>query len=310
MMFFKNYSSILLRLFGIILLYFILATLFNILIPFFNLFSDIYSLDVFCNMSDTNSGVQTSTTTQIIHTNNTWADTIRTIFIYGIGSLRYVASRSAAARAFVITSAVTGDLTSRVLTNVVNDPNSLQKLATNWGAIISPGSTDNSQANVTLDQQSVTVIETKVKEISKDSSSRAECVGDSTANFSSTDINSMGEEWLKCIMSYLQPILEPIPVNYSNELLASQIQFIAVLSFLMIIITIFLFIVFTFNAIILIYRDQIIGYFKNKYIRAYLNLQTKLIALELIFLSGWILYSLYIISVGLQFIARHPITFS
>ena len=52
------------------------------------------------------------------------------------------------------------------------------------------------------------------------------------------------------------------------------------------------------------------NYFTNKYIRAYLNLQAKVIAIELIFFSVTILYFLYSIGIGVQFIARHPINFS
>lgn len=115
---------------------------------------------------------------------------------------------------------------------------------------------------------------------------------------------------MNVILVYLKPILEPVQVNYSNEQLAEQINGIAILLFLLSLIVIFLFIVFTMNAIILVYRDKIVNYFTNKYVRAYLKLNTSLIVLELFFLSVTILYFLYILSKGLQFIARHPVVFS
>ena len=99
-------------------------------------------------------------------------------------------------------------------------------------------------------------------------------------------------------MDYLKPILQPIPVNYSNEVLADQINALAILLFLLSLIVIFLFVVFTINAIILIYREKLVNYFSNKYIRAYLKLNTSLIVLELFFLSTTIVYFLYTLSKG------------
>ena len=125
-----------------------------------------------------------------------------------------------------------------------------------------------------------------------------------------TDIPLSLEDFMTYFMDYLKPILQPIPVNYSNEVLADQINALAILLFLLSLIVIFLFVVFTINAIILIYREKLVNYFSNKYIRAYLKLNTSLIVLELFFLSTTIVYFLYTLSKGLQFIAQHPIIFS
>lgn len=133
---------------------------------------------------------------------------------------------------------------------------------------------------------------------------------DSTSNFLPTDLNSYVEGLLNTIIGNLKPILEPVKVTYSNELLAEQINGIAILLFIISIIIIFLFIIFSVNAIILIYRDRIVNYFKNKYIRAYLQLNTSIIVLEFVLISITIVYFLFTISRGLQFIARHPIFFS
>jgi uncharacterized Zn-finger protein len=133
---------------------------------------------------------------------------------------------------------------------------------------------------------------------------------ESTSNFLPTDLNSYVEDALTTIIGYLKPILEPVKVTYSNELLAEQINGIAILLFILSIIIIFLFIIFSLNAIILIYRDRIVNYFTNKYIRAYLQLNTSIIVLELVITSITILYFLFALSRGLQFIARHPIFFS
>lgn len=71
-------------------------------------------------------------------------------------------------------------------------------------------------------------------------------------------LDTFAESSLNLIISYLNPILAPINVTYSNELLASQIQGVSLMLFILTVITMFLFIVFAFNAIILIYRDRII----------------------------------------------------
>ena len=92
--------------------------------------------------------------------------------------------------------------------------------------------------------------------------------------------------------------------------LAEQIYGLSIILFLLSIIIIILFIAFTLNALVLIYRDRIINYFTNKYIRGYLKLNSSVIAIELIILSITVLYFLFTLSRGLQFIATHPIFIS
>lgn len=257
-------------------------------------------------MSDPNSNNHsTSTNTQIIQTDDNWSNTVRSIFIYGVGALRFIASKTPPGRAFTVTSTVAGDFVTRVMTNVINDPNYISSIRRNWSLSYN---NDNTEATVRLDQNSEEMINQKAEEVIKAESASSN--NDSTSNLTGIDLDTYAENSLNLIISYLNPILAPINVTYSNELLASQIQGVSVMLFIITVITMFLFIVFAFNAIILIYRDRIVGYFKNKYIRAYLNLQAKIIAIELIFLSGTIVYFLYNIAIGAQFIARHPINFT
>jgi hypothetical protein len=112
----------------------------------------------------------------------------------------------------------------------------------------------------------------------------------------------------------LQPILDsiigflsPVTVDYSNVLLAQQIHGLAIFLFIICISIIILFIAFAFNIIILLYRDKLISYFTNKYIIAYLKLQTHIILFEVIFFITLILYSLYNLAIGIHFIATHPV---
>jgi hypothetical protein len=70
---------------------------------------------------------------------------------------------------------------------------------------------------------------------------------------------------------------------------------------------IILLIAFMINIILFLYSDKLITYFNNKYIKWYLNLNKKMIGIELWLLGGSILYFLYFLSNGIRFIATHPI---
>jgi len=111
-------------------------------------------------------------------------------------------------------------------------------------------------------------------------------------------------------MEMFRPILEPVTVNYSNELLANQIHDIGILSFILLLLIMMLFAFFLISVIILLYSDRIINFFNIKLIRWYLNLNKKFIAVETFLLGSLILYFMYNLSIGLHFIATHPITFT
>lgn len=64
------------------------------------------------------------------------------------------------------------------------------------------------------------------------------------------------------------------------------------------------------NMLFLIFGDKIITYFNNKWIRGYLNLTKKFIALEVFVGGGFILYFMYTLSRAAHFIATHPIPLS
>ena len=72
---------------------------------------------------------------------------------------------------------------------------------------------------------------------------------------------------IQSFFEYFKHILEPVQVNYSNELLANQILDLSVLLFFLAIIITGLIIVLLFNILILINIDRILKIFTNKYIR-------------------------------------------
>ena len=62
------------------------------------------------------------------------------------------------------------------------------------------------------------------------------------------------------------------------------------------------------NVLIVINGDKIINFFTNKYIKLYVKWNMKLIGLEVFGLGASILYFMYNLSMGIRFIATHPIT--
>nr|YP_009344393.1 hypothetical protein [Pleurotus eryngii]APT42208.1 hypothetical protein [Pleurotus eryngii] len=104
-------------------------------------------------------------------------------------------------------------------------------------------------------------------------------------------------------------ILEPLPVNYSNEILANQIHDLSILLFILSVLITVLLIFLLFNIIILINMDKIIKIFKNKFILLYLKWNKKAISIEVFLLGGSILYFMFTLSKGILFIATHPINF-
>ena len=113
--------------------------------------------------------------------------------------------------------------------------------------------------------------------------------------------------YIQTLFEYFKYILEPVPVNYSNELLANQILDLSVLLFFLSIIITSLIIVLLFNILILINMDRILNIFTNKYIRWYLIFNKKMISIEIFLLGISILFFMYTLSNGILFIATHPI---
>uniref|UniRef100_UPI00315C76B9 hypothetical protein n=1 Tax=Infundibulicybe hongyinpan TaxID=2486348 RepID=UPI00315C76B9 len=114
---------------------------------------------------------------------------------------------------------------------------------------------------------------------------------DNVQNFISyDDLGKFSEIIVNSIMGSLKGVLEPAYVNYSNDILLEQIYGLSILLFILSLLIIVLFLGFILNILIFVYSDRIPSYFTNKYIRAYIQLNKKLIGIEIAFLSGSILY--------------------
>lgn len=249
------------------------------------IYNYIFDVNIILNMS--NNGGTSSTNTTIIHSNDGWAQGIKNIFVYGTGAVRFHMLRSGGTplqRTFVIGSTISIDAASTSLKNSINDPEYVEKHINSWTRILDT-KPDEIKFEVSNDFETLT----KLKEVKK---------------------NLVSEnQILDSIVTYLKPILEPVSVEYSNELLASQIYGISILLFIMSILIMILLLAFIINVSILVYSDKLMSFFTNKYIIWYLTLNKKLIGIEIIFLSASLIYFMFSLSSGIHFIATHPIKF-
>lgn len=79
--------------------------------------------------------------------------------------------------------------------------------------------------------------------------------------------NLDSENILNSVITILKPILEPISVDYSNEMLANQIYGLSIILFILSIMILISLSAFIVNIIILVYSDKLMNFFTNKYIR-------------------------------------------
>jgi hypothetical protein len=88
-------------------------------------------------------------------------------------------------------------------------------------------------------------------------------------NFISGDngLEDISNKIISTIMEYIKPILEPVQVTYSNEVLANQIYGISIFLFILSILIMILLVFFILNILVFIYSDKIMNYFSNKYIK-------------------------------------------
>jgi len=123
-------------------------------------------------------------------------------------------------------------------------------------------------------------------------------------------LDDFSDKFLNSFIDILKPVLSPVQVDYSNEILAQQIYGLSILLFILSVLIIFLLLAFMFNILVIIYSDKLMNLFTNKYIRWNIYFNKKIISIELLFLGGSILYFMYMLSYGIHFIATHPITIS
>lgn len=285
----------------------VLYLLSHILIMFLSLIDNFIhytTYDIICNVIGNNESKIVHSTT-IIHDDGCWSNSIRQIFIYGAGVLRlhFLRGGSPLSRTFVLGSTIAADAGTRFVLNAINDPVYLENHIANWRNI----SQGNKQSYLNIHVNKYTETLKKVEEINTESSDVS-----NITNLTSNEnlLDNWSEMLFNKVLEILKPILEPVSVDYSNEVLASQIYGLSIILFVLSVLIIILLIAFFINVLILIYSDKLLKLFTNKYIRWYINFNRKIIGIEVCFLAVSLLYFMYYLSYGIHFIATHPITFN
>lgn len=279
---------------------YIIYSIFIALISFTDNFYQYTNSDIICSVTDSSKSTNSTTT---IHGDSGWSGSIRQIFIYGTGALRLHLLRGGTplTRTFVLGSSVAADAFSRGIVNAINDPKYVEKHIDSWRRILDGRNKSRVQIHVDEDPDTLQKVEEATKTAEEVTNTASKLISDDNGldNWISTLFNK--------ILEILKPILEPVHVDYSNEVLASQINGISILLFILSVLIIILLIAFILNILILVYSNKLIELFTNKYIKWYINFNKKIIGIEICFLGASLLYFMYILSYGIHFICTHPI---
>lgn len=276
----------------------------DVLLAIFN--TDI-ALSMVNNVSET-SIATTQNTSIIISRDNAFAsatDAIKSLFIYGAGGLRWHISRSGGTpftRAAIIGSTIALDNANKILSNTINDPTSLWQLLAdathkeNWlRTLMMWKNSDTVVVKLETDVQGETVLSSILE--------KKEFLPDGSNSF----LKEFSDKILFQFMEYFKLVLQPTNNNLSNDVLAVQIHDISIILFFMCLLLSILITGLLINIIVVVNSNRILNFFKNKYIRLYVNINIKLIKLEVVFLGATILYFLFFISKGIHYIATNPI---
>ena len=277
-----------------------------------NYFSDLDLDIIVSHMADTSShgstsapqpaDITTTRTVKDVYSHGSWPDTVRTIFIYGAGALRYVAKKTATGRIAVTASTIAIDYGAQIAKRVIDDPTWFGQHLSNWEVV--KGKNNNPEelhVEAGGDQEALDAL-----------SLSPSIVEDSTASFLPSNVNLFFENFYYNYEDFFRFViqifkLEPVIVDYCQTLLAEQHQGLALALFILSLSAIIIFISLVFSVIFFSLRDRIKSYFKNRYILGYLNLNFKLIALELACLSLILVYDFYHIVKISHFLFTHPV---
>ena len=216
----------------------IITTISNYILTYFNCTDSLFEI-MRCMVTE-QSGVSESfkkevstTTTTIIREEGGWSNAIRSLFIYGTGAycLSLIRNGGSPSSRFVIAvTTVVGDLLTRVVIHTINDPNYVLNHLKIWKIIIS---NDQTSAECEIDANTTSIL---------NEASNAKFIGDGV------NWDQLAEAILEPIFKNLNLILAPVKVDYSNEVLATQINHLSILMFILGVIILFM--IFFINVII------------------------------------------------------------
>ena len=144
-------------------------------------------------------------------------------------------------------------------------------------------------------------------------SSTTESISSNINKFRSNGLDNMLDSYSDLINSWFnifKSILEPVTVNYSNEILSNQLYNISIILFILSIALLILLTAFVVNIITYIYSEKLLRYFTNKYIVKYISFNRAIIKIEIIVVGLLLIYFMYQLVFGLHFLATHPIIFN
>ena len=247
------------------------------------------------------------TDVKIIPDDGSWSSAIRNLFIYGTGGARMwmnlTRGGTPSQRLFIITSTILAEGASKILQNSMNDPGYILANITNLKTIW----VGTDSAKVILTEPVQQVITTANSSSSGFGATGG--TGEIAKSLIGVDLGQIFDTIRSEIGNYLNYLFEPVHHTFTTEIMSNHVQNISLLLILLTVIICIFFISLLFNITLFIFSDKLIKYFTIKYIIAYIKLNKKIIAFEIITLSGWIGYLLYIIITSLHYIATHPVVF-
>jgi hypothetical protein len=96
--------------------------------------------------------------------------------------------------------------------------------------------------------------------------------------------------------------------GHLDDLLGQQL-FVLISLFILMVFIILLFVIYIINNIFLHYKDVLLKYFDNKYIRLYINYQVVLGRVSIIYLPMLIIFFMVGLCNGLHFLITHTIPY-
>ena len=268
------------------------------------------------------------TNVHIIHDDGNWSNGIRNLFIYGSGSARMIMSLrrngGPTQQLFILGITLVAETTTRVVLNAINDPNYIRAHIWNLRTIIHGSDSASVYMDARAEQAAIaTNSNTSPSATNGPVSSTTLGSGDSSANVSSgtddiaksvigidIDLAKIWDSVLSKIVNYLNYLFEPVQHSFTIDVMSSHVQNLSVLLFILAALILFFFLSFLFNITLFIFSSKLLNYFSNKYILWYLNFNKKVIGLEILILSGWIGYLLYVLLTGLHYLSTHPVIYS
>lgn len=243
---------------------FIVSSMINHLNDYLNLNINDYMISLVdtnvSNQSSSTTTVNNSTITRIFQNDESLYNTVISLFIYGTGAFRLTLLRNGGTQGsitFVIGTTLLSNAASKVINNTINDPSYVKNHIVNWQAIWKNESTGAVKLEVDNETKN------KLLEVIRPEAAGNKFLGDNS--------DELFNIFIKDFFAKFHSLLKPVQVDYSDSILANQINDLSIILFILSILITGLIIVLLFNLFIYINMDRIIKFFNNKFIKWYLN---------------------------------------